>query len=281
MRLILVTGAGGLLGPHMVRAARRLGTVVETSRTAAGLPRDLTNRDEALDLLRTVRPDVVINCAGNPFPDACEQDPERAWALNRDIPRHLAEGLGPEATLVHISSDQLYPDTPGPHREDGAAPINEYGRSKLAGEFEALKHGRSLVLRANFFGPSLTPHRASFSDFVRQALGRGEPIKAFSDLSFSPLHFDTLGGLLVSLVERGVTGVYNAGSRGGMTKADFILAAAQAMGLDASLVEVTDSSGFGFTAKRPKDMRLDVSRIEDALGAALPETRDEIQRLRA
>jgi dTDP-4-dehydrorhamnose reductase len=276
---ILIAGGSGLLGPYLVQEMRGSGNVATVSLSRGDLICDLTSRPQTRELVASCRPHIVINAVGCPFPDACEGDPAMAYAVNRDVVANLVSAMDGTGFFVQISTDHLYPDVIGPHAEKSVGPVNVYAASKLAGEVAALKHPNPLVLRANFFGPSRSPHRKSFSDFFIDALRARKRIKGFSDIEFSPLHLETLARVLGQLVSERITGVYNLGSRHGMTKAAFILAGADRLGLDRSLVEVVESDAFSFKARRPRDMRMDVSRIESVLGTPLPDTLSEIGKL--
>lgn len=276
---MLVTGATGLLGPYLVEAAATLGRVVTTARGGSERPCDLTDRDTVARMLKDIRPEIVIHAAAMTDVDRCEADEQAANRINRDATAHIAESLADEGRIVYVSTDQVYPDTAGPHAEGEEAPVNAYGRSKLAGEEAALASAGTLVLRTTFFGPSRTPGRASLSDFVAAKLGAGESITLFRDVLFSPLHMATLADMAVASVRAGLRGVYNLASRGGMSKMDFGLAVARQLGLSAATASVGNAADIEGRAPRPADLRMDVTRIEGALGRAMPTLAEEIAKL--
>ncbi len=131
---VLVTGAGGQLG-HDV-ASVFTGHEVDAL-THAQL--DVTDRDQVLGVLTALRPHAVVHCAAWTAVDACEADPDRAFAANALAVRHVAEGarrVG--AHVCHISTDYVFDGTKAvPYTEwDTPAPRSVYGASKLAGERE-------------------------------------------------------------------------------------------------------------------------------------------------
>ena len=280
MTRFLITGATGLLGPWLVEAAARAGEVV-----TAGFGRSADERTDLRDgtavqeMLARVRPDVVVHAAALTDVDRCEREPAEAARMNELAVANVARALGVDSRLVLVSTDQVYPDTAGPHVEGSEAPVNAYGRSKLAGERAAFVHVNSLAVRTNLFGPSRTPGRISLSDFFTSALAAGERVRLFRDSLFSPLHVRTLGNLLVRLALGSHVGVLNLGSRQGMSKADFALALASQLHLPTRSAEVTDSTTLVGRAPRPHDLRLDVRRAEAALGIALPTLSMEIEKL--
>ncbi len=134
---VLVTGAGGQLGHDVVAACGGAGDEV----VAADRARlDVTDRDEVLGAITTLRPDAVIHCAAWTAVDACESDPERAFAANALALRWVRDACDRTgAHLVHVSTDYVFDGTlDRPYHEwDAPNPTSVYGRSKLAGEAEA------------------------------------------------------------------------------------------------------------------------------------------------
>ena len=68
--------------------------------------------------------------------DACEEQPDRTWAVNAQgaglVARAAAE-VG--ADVVHISTDYVFDGGRGAYEEsDETNPLQVYGRAKLAGE---------------------------------------------------------------------------------------------------------------------------------------------------
>jgi dTDP-4-dehydrorhamnose reductase len=275
----LITGATGLLSDYLIEACGKHGAVTTTARSGGDRRCDLIDRVAVRSLLSELAPDVVVHAAGLTDVDRCEREPDQAYAANRDAGGNIAAVLAHSARLVFVSTDQVYPDIAGPHAEDAVGPVNVYGRSKLAGEQAVLQHPGALVLRTNFFGPSHREGRASLSDFVIRSLIARQSATFFSDILFSPLHMATLGALVVGAAERGMTGVFNAGCRDGASKADFAMAVARHKGLQTETSRIGSSSVMPDRAKRPKDMRMAVGRIEQALGRPMPTLDQEIAKL--
>jgi dTDP-4-dehydrorhamnose reductase len=277
--VILITGSRGLLGPYLVEAATARGQVVACGRQNGDHACDLSLTSAVEALIENVAPDVVLHAAGFTDVDGCESDSERAERDNHRAAANLAAALPADCRYVFVSTDQVYPDTAGPHREGGEAPVNAYGRSKLAGEQAALAHPNALAVRTNIFGPSRTPGRTSLSDFVSHKLTSGEPVMLFRDVLFSPLHMASLAGLIFEMIDKGLHGAFNLGSRDGMSKSDFGLAVAAHLDLDTENVSVGESTSLSARAPRTLDLRLDVERVERALGQVMPALKEEIAKL--
>jgi dTDP-4-dehydrorhamnose reductase len=276
---VLVTGATGLLGPYLTDAASNFGSVVTVGHDKGERRVDLTDLAACRSLVAVTAPDIVLHAAAKTDVDQCERDPEQADRVNRGAAANLAASLPPNIKLVYLSTDQVYPDLPGPHRENDEAPVNIYGRSKLEGEHAVLTHPRALVVRTNLFGPSRTFGRRSLSDFIVDQLSANLPTTLFEDVQFSPLHMGTLADLIMELVRHDVSGVFNLGSRGGMSKSKFGLRIANQLDLPTKSVMIGHSTSVPGRAKRPADLRLDVSRVESALNREMPTLEEEIARL--
>ena len=276
---ILVTGATGLLGPYLLDAASERGKAIGLARSGADVACDLADADAVRDALAAAAPNIVIHAAAYTDVDGCERDPVRAADANHRAVANLVAALPADCHLIHISTDQVYSDSPGPHAEGRERPVNAYGRSKLAGEGAARRHTRSTILRTNLFGPGRPPDRRSLSDFIADSLAAGKAITLFTDVYFSPLHMVTLSGLSMEMATRGLAGTFNAGSRAGMSKRDFGHAVARHLGLSTATAKDGVSAAIPGRAPRPRDLRLDVQRIEQALGRAMPTCDEEIRRL--
>jgi dTDP-4-dehydrorhamnose reductase len=135
MRL-LVTGAAGMLGKDLVRAAEAAGhDVVGLTRDDA----DITDAEAIAVAVRDAAPDVVINCAGWTDVDGAEASPEEAHRANAEGAGNVANAAARSgAWIVQISTDYVFDgEKRSPYVEsDAPAPVSSYGSSKLAGERE-------------------------------------------------------------------------------------------------------------------------------------------------
>lgn len=277
---VLVLGATGMLGQSLVPALEQTGvTVVRHDRAGkADCCADLGDARATITLLDRVQPALIVNLAGLTNVDACEQSPELAYAANVRSVENVAawvRSAPPHTRLLQISTDQVYEGN-GPHAETAASPRNYYAFSKYAGELAAAAVGAT-VIRTNFFGRSHCTGRSSLSDWLYGVLQRGEPAPIFEDVLFSPLSLQTLCRLLVNICRRPPAGIYNLGSREGCSKAAFARDFAAALGLSAAQLKsqsVADAAAL--RAYRPRDMRMDSTRIATQLGLALPALHEEI-----
>jgi dTDP-4-dehydrorhamnose reductase len=244
---VLVTGAGGQVGRE-VAAHLPHHEVVALTRTEL----DVADRDSVEQVLGTVLPHAVVNCAAYTNVDRCETDPEGAMAVNALGPRHLAAACSRVgAHLVHVSTDYVFDgEKDGPYDEwDLPGPRSVYGRSKLGGEVEVARHASSwTVARTSWvFG-------RRGRDFVDTILGRareGGPLRVVTDQRGCPTYAPDLAGMLARLAVERRQGVYHVTNQGACTWYELARAAVELAGLDPDVVGATTTAEFGRPAPRP------------------------------
>ncbi|KAI5461367.1 hypothetical protein BGZ63DRAFT_414131 [Mariannaea sp. PMI_226] len=175
---VLVTGATGLLGREVAKTFRLKGwTVKGTGYSRADgvdiLKVDLGDKDEVSKVLDSVRPQVIVHCAAQRFPDKVDKDPEGARALNVAASNSLATlAADRDIFIIYISTDYVFPGVPGhaPYENTAKpAPTNMYGQTKFDGENAVLsaykaagKDGLGVVLRVPvLYGHAETPSESA------------------------------------------------------------------------------------------------------------------------
>lgn len=149
MRKILVTGCNGQLG-RAVNVLMGKNPDTEIINTDVD-DLDITRVDSVLDIVRSVKPDAIINCAAYTAVDASESNLDLAYKINAIGPRNLsiaATDVG--ARLMHISTDYVFDgEGKSPYREfDAVNPQGAYGKTKLEGErFVAQFADRFFIIR--------------------------------------------------------------------------------------------------------------------------------------
>ena len=281
---ILVLGASGLLGSTLVPYLRQCGAQVVTHgfQAAAQVQADLSDSAATWAMLEKIAPDVIINLAALTNVDQCEIAPQQAYLLNVKTVENIAAWIKakqPACYLIQISSDQVYDANAGQHGPFGEQQIcltNTYAFSKKAAELASLLVD-GCALRTNFFGKSARPGRISFSDWLANSMRSEQAIEVFEDVLFTPLSINTLVQMLSLIAKQQPRGVFNLGSREGLSKADFAFAFAVAAKLNSSnMRRATASQAQQLKAYRPKDMRMDCSNIEAALNLRMPSLMQEI-----
>jgi dTDP-4-dehydrorhamnose reductase len=272
---ILLTGSGGQLGFELARTLAPLGELFAFDR--AGL--DLAEPAAIARACRDLKPALIVNAAAYTAVDRAESEPGLARAVNARAPGILAqEALRLGAVLVHYSTDYVFDGTKGsPYDEDdAAAPLNEYGRSKLEGERAVAASGcRHLVFRTSWvYGP----RGRNFLLTMLSLAATREELRVVADQRGAPTSSlflaEATARALRAIPPRGVaSGIYHLSAAGETTWADFATAifrhaAATRPGFRAPRVVRIPAAGYPTPARRPAYSVLSHRKFESAFGFA-------------
>jgi dTDP-4-dehydrorhamnose reductase len=176
--------------------------------------------------------------------------------------------------LATFSSDLVFDgerDTPYTEH-DRPNPLCVYGKSKADAEVAMLTlREQPLVVRTSaFFGPW---DSYNFLAKALSALESGLPFEAANDLVVSPTYVPDLVNTTLDLLIDEERGVWHLANTGAITWADFARVAADAAGLDASLITEKPASALGYVAARPR-----YSALGSARGQLMPSLEDAVAR---
>ncbi|MBI3876870.1 MAG: SDR family oxidoreductase [Verrucomicrobia bacterium] len=203
--LAWITGAGGLIGSHLVREASRA-----VSWRAAGLTRqqlDLTNFNKVREAFHKQRPALVIHCAAMSRPADCQVYPARAQMINVNATACLAE-LAAEIPFVFFSTDHVFDGREGRYNEESPVnPLTIYAETKVAAERIVLANPRHLVVRTSLNGGVSPTEDRGFNEALRRAWVGCEVPKLFVDEFRSPIAARVTAHAVWELIAREVTGI--------------------------------------------------------------------------
>lgn len=266
---ILLTGASGQVGSAL---ARTLAPMAEVH----ALPRhqlDLLSEGNLRAAMAHFKPDIVINAAAYTAVDQAEMEPALAFAVNADAPRMLADEaqrLG--AWLVHYSTDYVFDgDKSTPYGEDDEpAPLNVYGRSKLAGELAIQQSGcRHLIFRISWI---YSRHGRNFLRTMLNLAEKQSHLRVVSDQIGAPTWAQTVAEVTADVLARPMlsNGLYHLACAGEASWADFAREIFRLSGHDIA-VEPISSSEYPALALRPANSRLSCQRLQQDFGIAVPD----------
>jgi dTDP-4-dehydrorhamnose reductase len=135
IKTVLVTGASGQLGKCFQKLAVREEGIDWLFMDSSEL--DITSNRDLNNFFNRKGIDYCINCAAYTNVEKAESDQEKAFEINAEAVRNLAEICKKNhTTLIHFSTDYVFDGTAkAPYSEtDHTNPINVYGASKLKGE---------------------------------------------------------------------------------------------------------------------------------------------------
>ena len=245
----LVTGAAGMLGTDLVRRLRARGHEV-VALTRADL--DLRIADAVHDAVRRLRPAAVVNCAAWTALDDAEIHEDISAAINGTAVGTLATACAENgATFVQVSTDYVF-DGCGdrPYPEDApTAPVNVYGRTKLAGERAVLDAGSGYVVRtAWLYGE----HGPNFVRTMMRLAAERDTVDVVDDQYGQPTWTGDLAEQIIALAPSDAPhGVYHGTNGGRATWYDLAREVFTLLGHDPDRVRPTTREKFGGTAPRP------------------------------
>lgn len=256
--VLVIIGAGGQLGTHLVAASSSRGLPV---RPVTSSDWDITSPQTPTGLVAAG--DVVINCAAYTAVDAAESDEGRAFAVNAEGAGRVAELCrGSGARLIHISTDYVFSgefsgSAPRPYRPDDVpAPAGVYGRSKLAGE-----HAVRAELPDAQIVRTAWVYAGVGNDFVavmRRLAGGNDPVSVVVDQTGSPTYVGDLAAALLDLAESDVRDpVLHATGGGVATRFEWARAVFDGLGADSTRVHPCTSADMPRPAPRPPYSVLD------------------------
>lgn len=273
---ILITGAAGMLGGDLARAASRAGYEL----LLVDLPElDITDAAAVEAFFAAERPDAVINCAAWTNVDGAQSAREQAHAVNASGAGNLARAAaGLDVPLVHVSTDYVFSGeapldaqgTPRPYIEsDPTGPVSVYGATKLAGEREVLAASRrhAVARSAWLFGVD----GPNFVETMFRLAGERAAVQVVDDQVGCPTWTGHLAPALLGLLAREVSGLVHLAGGGhvswhGFTREIFRQAEV------ACEVQAIDSSQMPRPAPRPAWSALESERAD--LIAPLPPWQD-------
>lgn len=279
---ILILGATGGLGRTLHRHLAAGHDITSWSRADL----DFEQPDTIAARLAAQKFDVLLNAAGMTSPDACEVQPERALLANAVAPQILAEYCQAQgARMVHFSTDYVFSGEPHePWCEtDETAPVNVYGRTKLAGERAVLKASPgALVARVSWlFGPDKSSHPDSI---IQRAL-QSDELSAVEDKVSVPTSNADICGWIEQLIIRhpttsGVLHLCNSGIASWHSWAEAALMIAECLGVPVKTTRVqpvTLASLTQFKATRPLMTVMSNDRLQSLLGGEIRNWYDALE----
>lgn len=295
---ILVTGVNGQLGHDVINELHQRGCegigsditaeyagVLDGSAVAA-LPyvaMDITDAAQVGQVIARINPDAVIHCAAWTNVDGAEDEENisKVYAINGEGTQNIANACKEiDCKLMYISTDYVF-DGQGtqPWEPDCKeyAPLNVYGKSKLAGELAV-----SQTLEKFFVVRIAWAFGLNGKNFVKTMLNIAkthDTVRVVNDQIGTPTYTFDLARLMVDMIESEKYGYYHATNEGDyISWYDFTCEIFRQAGLDTTVVPVTTQEYGLSKAARPFNSRLDKSKLTDAGFRPLPDWKDAVGR---
>ena len=293
---ILLLGKNGQVGWELQRALAALGEVVALDRQGSeGLCGDLARLDGLAACVRSVAPHVIVNAAAYTAVNQAEGDTEVAHRINGEAPgllAHEAARLG--AWLVHYSTDYVFDGSGNsPWREsDATGPLSVYGRTKLAGEAAIEASGaKALVFRTSWV---YAARGNNFAKTMLRLARERDTLNVVCDQIGVPTGADLIADVTALALQQvmsasdGVplSGIYHLAAAGETSwhgYARFVLEQAQKKGIALKVspghIGAIGTDDYPVPAPRPRNSRLDTSRLQRTFNLTMPPWQHGVQRM--
>jgi dTDP-4-dehydrorhamnose reductase len=274
---VVIIGGNGQLGSDVARAFSKQGAEVVSLTHQDADVSDPTSLEPALS---KASPGIVVNTAAFHDVEACENDPQRAFAVNAFGARNLALASNKHGfRLIHLSTDYVFDGEKGkPYVEtDSPRPLNSYGNSKLSGEFfiQAVAKDYAVVRVSGLYGtaPCLGKKGVNFVKLMLKLARERGMVKVVTDEFVTPTYTLAAAEQIVKLASAEVGGIFHLTPQGGCSWYEFAEAIFQ---LTQTPVKLLPATATDFPAKvpRPRYSVLDNARLRENGLDIMPEWKE-------
>jgi dTDP-4-dehydrorhamnose reductase len=289
---ILLFGKGGQVGWELQRSLSNLGELVSLDFDNTDFCGDFNNIEGLAQTVRTIAPDVIVNAAAHTAVDKAESEPQLAHTINALAPKvlaHEAKEIG--AWLIHYSTDYVF-DGSGEHawlETDMTAPLNVYGKTKREGEQEIITSGcQYLIFRTSWV---YAARGLNFAKTMLKLAQERDILKVIDDQFGAPTGADLLADVTAHAVRTTrikpeISGLYHLVASGHTSwhgYAKYIVNCARDAGLSIRVadnaIEPVPTSAFPTPANRPKNSRLNTSKLRSTFDIHLPHWQQGVKRM--
>jgi len=284
---ILIFGSGGQVGTELQRTLPALGEVVALDQRDA----DLTDLENLRAVLYAHAPEVIVNAAAYTAVDKAEGDEALAHTINAEAVGVMADYARHNGSLlVHYSTDYVFDgEITGAYIEtDVTNPLSVYGKSKRAGEEAVQQAGcHHLIFRTSWV---YSAHGSNFIKTILRLAKERDALNIVADQIGAPTSAEliadvtalALAAYQADILPEGMYHLTASGETSWHGFARYVVDRAIAKGatlkLDATKIHAITTEEYPLPAKRPKNSRLDNSRLTDRLGFQMPDWRVHVDR---
>lgn len=297
---ILLTGVSGQVGFELMKSLQSIGDLVCFSRNPSQdqvqqrlvHKLDLSDFEEIRRIVRDLKPDIIVNPAAYTAVDRAESQQQEAMAINCEAVKVLSlEAKKIDASFVHFSTDYVFDGSGNePWSEDQACkPVNIYGLSKLQGEQVLASSGvRHLIFRTSWV------YGIHGHNFVKTMLKLGKELESLSIVSDqygAPSSARLIAKVTTHVLSKArpdlkvffdrCGGIYHLTCQGGTSWHGFaneIFSLAREAGYNLKLqgLKPIQTEDYPTPAIRPKNSRLDCTKLKNQFSVSLPDWQDEL-----
>lgn len=273
-KYILVTGATGQLGADVCNELLKRGQHVMGIGSS---DLDITDDEMVFNFFNSYKFSHVVHCAGYTKVDDAETNVELNYAINvHGTENIVSQCYKYNIPMTFISTDYVFGgEGDKPYKEtDAPNPLCEYANAKYQAENIVKNLEKYYILRISWvFGKN-------GNNFVKTMLRLSETkkeLKVVSDQVGSPTYTVDLSVLIADMIAEKKYGIYNATNEGFVSWADFAREIFKETNKDVNIIDVTTEE-YNAKAHRPKNSRLDKTKLIEAGFHKLPPWQDALKR---
>ena len=273
IKKILVTGSAGLIGTQIVKDLldnhKQVYSCYNKTKPELGIIThlDLTKKDDIVNTMNRIKPDVVIHLGAMTDVELCETETELAKKINTDATEILAlESEKYNTFFVYMSTDYVFDGKVGMKKEnDKTNPINFYGKSKLDGErvFKKITTPNVIVRTSTPFG--IHSKKISFPIWVKKNLELEKEISVVVNQYTSPSYVPNISKMIIEIIERKITGIIHLAGATKISRYDFAVQISKIINANKQFLKLTKMDQMDWKAQRPADSSLSVSKANKIL----------------
>lgn len=261
---VLVTGANGQLGKTLQDLFQNIDDAIQMT-FASKSDLDVSDKKELNTYFKNHLFDYCINCAAYTNVEQAEESVQDAFKINSEAVEFLAESCKENnVILIHISTDYVFDGTKkSPYIEsDITNPINEYGRSKLAGEQHIQDIlNKYFIIRTSWL---YSKYPKNFVTTIVSKIQENSDLTITTSQKGTPTSCVELSKFIYWLIlqKNQDFGIYHFSAKGETTWFDFAQKIAEAFP-DYPQTKIASTNVFNSKSKRPDFSVLDNSKVQN------------------
>ena len=245
---ILILGASGLIGHQLFKQLSQnhetFGTLHKSKEKYGALKLlsgyniienvDVNNFQLLTGVIRSINPDVILNCVGITKRKIKEDNILETLQVNALFPHKLAEwALSNKKRIIHFSTDCVFNGEIGNYTENSLTSAKDiYGRTKALGE---IKYSHTLTIRSSFVGRELFDKTELLEWFLAQD---GKIINGFTKTFYSGVSTIYMSKVVNKIITEypNLSGLYQLAPENPISKHELLSIAKKAFNLNVEIL---------------------------------------------
>lgn len=281
---VLVIGANGFLGSNLLNFKDNLQLTEQKISLIAGdlqnshvnqsIPFyriDITKAKKTSNTILNINPEVIILVAGMTNVDRCEIEKKLATEINVEGTNNvLKASIKANSKLIFLSTDFIFDGSKenGYYLEkDTPNPLNHYAKTKYEAELSIINSECEYLICRSSVLYGWNKWKLNFITWIMEKLKQNQNLSIVTNQINSPTFVVNLAQIILKLIEKGVSGIYNTAGDCALSRYEIALRCAETFQLNKDLISPIEC--LEQTALRPGNVSLDLNKIKTLIGTDL------------